>query len=157
TNGTTLGGYRVQLGYLEPNAIIGVGQTTLRFDTTQAQVIEPLSDQTRLGEVLGESPAMRRLFFVLDRAIQSETTILLEGETGTGKTLIAETLHRSGTRAEGPFIVVDCGAVSPSLIESALFGHERGAFTGAIDSKQGMFEAANGGTIFLDEIGELPL
>ena len=157
TNGTTLGGYRVVAAYLEPGAVLGLGQTLLRFDVTHAQVIEPLSGQTRLGEVLGESPAMRRLFFVLDRAIGAETSVLLEGETGTGKTLIAETLHAHGARAGKPFVVVDCGAVSAPLIESALFGHERGSFTGAIDRKRGMFEAANGGTIFIDEIGELPL
>ncbi len=157
TNGTTLGGYRVLSAYVEPNAVIGIGQTMLRFDVTNDRVIEPLAEQSQLGQVLGESQAMRRLFFVLGRAMQTDTTVLLEGETGTGKTLIAETLHGSGPRAAKPFVVVDCGAVSPSLIESELFGHERGSFTGAIDNKQGMFEAANGGTIFLDEIGELPI
>jgi len=157
TNGTSLGGYRVIAAYIEPNAVVGIGQTMLRFDITNEQVVEPLADQSELGQVLGESPAMRRLFFVLGRAMQTDTTILLEGETGTGKTLIAETLHENGTRAGKPFVVVDCGAVSASLIESELFGHEKGSFTGAIDNKQGMFEAANGGTIFLDEIGELPL
>jgi DNA-binding NtrC family response regulator len=100
---------------------------------------------------------MRRMFYVLGRVAQTDTTVLLEGETGTGKTLVAEALHDAGPRANKPFIVVDCGAMSASLIESELFGHERGAFTGALDTKQGMFEAANGGTIFLDEIGELPL
>ncbi len=157
TNGTTLGGYRVSVGFVEPNAAIGVGHTLLRFDVTNHEVIEALSDQTRLGEVIGDSAAMRRLFFMLDRAIAADTVVLLEGETGTGKTLIAETLHSSGPRAARPFVVIDCGAVTPSLIESELFGHERGAFTGAVDAKQGMFEAANGGTVFLDEIGELPL
>jgi len=100
---------------------------------------------------------MRRLFYVLRRAVPTDTTLLLEGETGTGKTLIAEVVHNAGPRSGRPFVVVDCGAMSASLIESELFGHERGAFTGAHDAKQGMFEAAAGGTIFLDEIGELPL
>jgi transcriptional regulator of acetoin/glycerol metabolism len=99
TNGTTLAGYRVLAAYLEPNAVVGVGQTVLRFDVTNGRVIEPLSDRTHLGEVLGESPAMRRLFFVLDRAVGSDTTVLLEGETGTGKTMIAEAVHQSGPRA----------------------------------------------------------
>jgi two-component system, NtrC family, response regulator GlrR len=157
TNGTTLAGYRVLAAYLEPNAVIAVGQTVLRFDVTNDRVIEPLSEATQLGTVLGESPAMRRLFYVLNRAVGTDTTVLLEGETGTGKTLIAEAVHESGPRSKSPFVVVDCGAVSASLIESELFGHERGSFTGAVDSKQGMFEAAQGGTIFLDEIGELPL
>ena len=157
TNGTTLGGHRVLAGYLAPGSVIGLGQTALRFDVTDREVIEPLSEASELGTVLGESAAMRRLFFVLNRAVHTDTTVLLEGETGTGKTMIAEALHDAGPRAQRPFIVVDCGAMSASLIESALFGHERGAFTGALDAKQGMFEAASGGTIFLDEIGELPL
>ncbi len=157
TNGTTLGGHRVLAAYLAPSNLIGVGQTVLRFDVTDREVIEPLSEDCQLGTVLGESPAMRRLFFVLSRVVQTDTTVLLEGETGTGKTMIAEALHDAGPRAPRPFVVVDCGAMSASLIESELFGHERGSFTGAHEAKQGMFEAANGGTIFLDEIGELPL
>jgi two-component system response regulator GlrR len=100
---------------------------------------------------------MRRLFFVLERAIATDVAILLEGETGTGKSMLAEAVHDAGPRAKRPFVVVDCGAISAALIESELFGHERGAFTGAVEAKQGMFEAANGGTILLDEIGELPL
>jgi DNA-binding NtrC family response regulator len=157
TNGTTLGGHRVLAGYLAPASVIGLGQTALRFDVTDREVIEPLSEASELGTVLGESAAMRRLFFVLNRVVHTDTTVLLEGETGTGKTMIAEALHDAGPRARRPFIVVDCGAMSESLIESELFGHERGSFTGALDAKQGMFEAATGGTIFLDEIGELPL
>jgi DNA-binding NtrC family response regulator len=156
TNGTSLGGHRVVTAYLAPASILRVGQTMLCFDATCA-LTEPLSDDRELGAVLGKSPAMRRLFAVLRRAVATDTTLLLEGETGTGKTLIAEAVHDAGPRSGKPFIVVDCGAISASLIESELFGHERGAFTGAHDAKPGMFEAANGGTIFLDEIGELPL
>jgi DNA-binding NtrC family response regulator len=156
-NGTSLGGHRVVTAYLAPSSVLRVGQTVLCFDAADRDLIEPAADGRELGAVFGRSPAMRRLFATLRRAVTTDTTILLEGETGTGKTMIAEALHEAGPRAGMPFIVVDCGAMAASLIESELFGHERGAFTGANEAKQGMFEAANGGTIFLDEIGELPL
>jgi DNA-binding NtrC family response regulator len=94
---------------------------------------------------------------VLPRLAESDSTILLEGETGTGKGLLAEAIHEASPRAAGPFIVLDCGAIPPTLIESELFGHEKGAFTGAAAARTGGFEAARGGTVFLDEIGELPL
>jgi two-component system response regulator GlrR len=157
TNGTELGGYRILAAYLAPGATIRVGQSTLQFELTADDVVEPLADATALGGVIGRSAAMRRLFFVLERAIATDVAILLEGETGTGKSMLAEAVHDAGPRAKRPFVVVDCGAISAALIESELFGHERGAFTGAVEAKQGMFEAANGGTILLDEIGELPL
>jgi DNA-binding NtrC family response regulator len=107
--------------------------------------------------VLGASASMQRIVTLLPRVALSGANILLEGETGTGKSLVAELIHRMGPRAQAPFLVVDCGALAPSLIESELFGHERGAFTGATDRRPGVFEAAEGGTVFLDEIGELPL
>jgi transcriptional regulator with GAF, ATPase, and Fis domain len=157
TNGTTLAGHRVISAYLAPGSTIGVGQTMLRFEVTERAVTEPLAESHHFGDIVGESPAMRRMFFILNRVVHTDTTVLLEGETGTGKTKIAEALHDLGRRADQPFVVVDCGAMTATLIESLLFGHERGAFTGALDAKQGMFEAADGGTIFLDEIGELPL
>jgi transcriptional regulator with PAS, ATPase and Fis domain len=99
---------------------------------------------------------MRELFADLVRIARSEVTLLIEGETGTGKELVAESVHSESQRADGPFVVFDCSAVAPTLIESELFGHERGAFTGAVTSRAGVFEQANGGTIFLDELGELP-
>src|SRR6185295_2732976 len=107
--------------------------------------------------VLGTSPAIQRVVSLLPRLAHAGATILLEGETGTGKSMIAELVHRMGPRASGRFAVVDCGALPPSLIESELFGHERGAFTGASERHVGVLEAAEGGTMFLDEIGELPL
>jgi DNA-binding NtrC family response regulator len=100
---------------------------------------------------------MRRLFAQLVQVAGSKSTVLLEGETGTGKSAAAESVHLQSPRKDGPFVVVDCGAVPPSLLESELFGHERGAFTGAQNRRQGAFEAAQGGTLFLDEIGELPV
>ncbi|SRR6266545_4334629 len=110
----------------------------------------------QFGALLGHSPAMRALFGDLARIAPTDLPLLLEGETGTGKDLAAESVHRASARAEQPYVVFDCGAVAPSLAESELFGHERGAFTGAIISRPGIFEQAHGGTLFLDEIGELP-
>ena len=107
--------------------------------------------------LVGRSAAMRKLFALLRRAATSDSTVLLEGETGTGKELSAQAIHARSRRKEGPFVVIDCGAIPPQLLESELFGFERGAFTGADTARQGAFEAASGGTIFLDEIGELEL
>jgi transcriptional regulator with PAS, ATPase and Fis domain len=98
---------------------------------------------------------MRIAFAAMDRAAQTDSTVLLEGETGTGKELAAQSIHLESARGERPFITVDCGAIPPQLIESELFGHERGAFTGAHSARKGAFQAASGGTLFLDEIGEL--
>jgi DNA-binding NtrC family response regulator len=107
--------------------------------------------------LVGESPAMRRLLAGIERAAASEASVLIEGESGTGKELVARTLHDRSPRARGPFVTVDCGALAPGLLESELFGHSRGAFTGAQGARAGTLESAHGGTAFLDEIGELPL
>jgi DNA-binding NtrC family response regulator len=157
TNGTTLGGFRVQAAFVESGAIIGVGRTAIRFDALDEELSEPLSAEESFGAVLGASAAMRRVFAVLDRVADTGTTILLEGETGTGKGALAEEIHARSGRRDGPFVVVDCGAIPPTLLETELFGHERGAFTDAHDTRQGAFEQAAGGTVFLDEIGELGL
>jgi len=109
------------------------------------------------GGMVGRSDAMRALFDLLRRAAASEATVLIEGETGTGKEASAEAIHREGRRKNGPFVVVDCGAIPSQLLESELFGYEKGAFTGAVTARPGAFEAASGGTILLDEIGELTL
>jgi two-component system, NtrC family, response regulator GlrR len=100
---------------------------------------------------------MRNVFDLLERAARTDVTVLLEGESGTGKEVLAHALHAASPRRDGPFVVVDCGAIPESLVESELFGHERGAFTGALAARAGAFEQANHGTLFLDEIGELPL
>jgi DNA-binding NtrC family response regulator len=156
-NGTTLGGYRVKEAYLKPGSQIGVGESILGFDTVQGPIVEPLGDEEDHGRVLGKSVAMRRVFAALPRIAASDSTILIEGETGTGKGLLAEVVHQKSPRAGGPFVVIDCSAIPQSLIESELFGHVKGAFTGAQTARPGAFEGAAGGTVFLDEIGELPL
>jgi DNA-binding NtrC family response regulator len=109
------------------------------------------------GVLVGKSAAMQQLFVMLERVANSDIDILLRGESGTGKEVVASELVQRSSRAQGPLVVVDCGSISPSLVESELFGHVRGAFTGAERDRQGAFEAADGGTVFLDEIGELPL
>jgi two-component system response regulator GlrR len=157
TNGTVLGGYRVRTALVEPGALIGAGHSVIQVELADGQVEESLSPRRQFGRLLGESPAMRRLFAMLERFAPTDGTILLEGETGTGKELIAESIHEQSPRSRGPFVVVDCGAIPPTLIESELFGHVRGAFTGADRNRTGAFEAARGGTLFLDEIGEMPL
>ena len=154
-NGTRINHVPVVQAYLRSGSLLSLGHTQIRFDFGHAKVKIPLSSDQRFGLMVGRSSAMRAVFAVLQRAAQSDATVLLEGETGTGKEIAAESIHRESARCDGPFLVVDCGAISPDLIESELFGHERGAFTGAVSARRGAFEAASGGTLFLDEIGEL--
>jgi Nif-specific regulatory protein len=113
--------------------------------------------QSGFDEIIGSSPAMRRLFDLIEKVLDTTTTVLIQGETGTGKELIARIIHYNGPLKDKPFVVENCGALPEPLLESELFGHVRGAFTGAVNDKKGLFEIADGGTIFLDEIGELPL
>lgn len=106
--------------------------------------------------LVGRSPLMQKVFAVIDRVAEVKTTVLIIGESGTGKEMVARALHDAGPRRDGPFLAINCGAIPESLIESTLFGHEKGAFTGAEKQQRGYFQAANGGTLLLDEIGELP-
>jgi DNA-binding NtrC family response regulator len=108
-----------------------------------------------LGEVIGESALMRGLLAMIDRVAASDATVLIFGESGTGKELLARTIHRVGPRRDGPFVAFDCSALAPSLIEAELFGHEKGAFTGAARARRGLFREAGGGTILLDEVGDI--
>jgi transcriptional regulator with GAF, ATPase, and Fis domain len=138
--------------------MVGDGGVRLEADSGNSRAETRLErERERFGRMVGLSSAMQMVFDVLGKASGSEATILLEGETGTGKEVSAEAIHRGSPRREKPFLVVDCGAMPPQLLESELFGHERGAFTGAVASRLGVFEAANGGTVFLDEIGELSI
>ena len=157
TNGSRIDGVEVREGYVPRGATLELGHTQVRFDPLDESVELPLADSERFGRLWGRSTAMRRLFALAGRVAASDVTVLIEGETGTGKDALAEAIHLTSTRAAGPLIVVDCGAVPPNLFESELFGHERGAFTGADRARAGVFEEADGGTLFLDEIGELPL
>jgi len=116
-----------------------------------------LGERTRSGGMIGRSPPMRELFTLIERVAPSRTTVLVSGESGVGKELVARAIHERSPRAAGPFVAVNCGAIPEGLIESELFGHEKGAFTGATHAKPGLFEMASGGTLFLDEVGELPL
>jgi DNA-binding NtrC family response regulator len=154
-NGTEVDGTRIVEAHLKSGAVIAIGQTRLRFTIGDDPVRVPVSPHERLGVLVGRSVAMRSTFALLERAAASDATVLLEGETGTGKEATAETIHQLSARKDGPLVVVDCGAVPPALLESELFGHEKGAFTGAQSARAGAFESAHQGTIFLDEIGEL--
>jgi two-component system response regulator GlrR len=156
-NGTTLDRVPVIEAPLRDGAMLQLGRTTLRFDLGLRHVERQLSAQSRFGRLLGNSVAMRAAFAQLEAAVASTSTVLLQGESGTGKDLAAEALHTESTRRDGPFVVVDCGAIPANLLEVELFGHEVGAFTGATVRRIGAFEAASGGTLLLDEIGELAL
>jgi DNA-binding NtrC family response regulator len=156
-NGTQVAGCWVESAYLAPDVPIQIGQTVMQVFVAERDNSTPTDPGTLGPRILGASSATQRLVAMLPQLAKSGATILLEGETGTGKSMIAELIHRMGPRAGGPFVVVDGGALSPSLIESELFGHERGSFTGASERRLGAFESAQGGTVFLDEIGELPL
>jgi len=157
TNGTLIDGVRAHDVYLRPGAKLTLGRAELVFEPQATEAAVPLAAEGRFGPLVGSSPAMRELFHVLGRVAPSETTVLIQGESGTGKEIIAEAIHGASPRRGGPFVVFDCSAVSGSLLESELFGHEKGAFTGAAGAREGCLEAADGGTLFLDEIGELPL
>ncbi len=157
TNGVFLGEHRVESAWIEAGAVLKLGLTSLRFEYGEDDASEPLSADDRFGRAIGRSIAMRRVFEALPRIAASDATVLIQGETGTGKTLLAEAIHQAGPRRRAPFVVIDCGAIPPTLIESELFGHEKGAFTGATSTRVGAIESAAGGTVFFDEIGELPL
>ena len=155
-NGTLVGGMLLGEVTLTSGVDIQVGQSRLRFTILDEHDEYPLSSKTSFGSMLGRSVAMRQVFALLEPAAAAEATLLLEGESGTGKDLAAETIHSLSPRRNEPFVVVDCGTVHSTLAESELFGHKKGAFTGADQDRPGAIESADGGTVFLDEIGEVP-
>lgn len=157
TNGTHINGVRVREAYISPGATIAVGNTHIRFNPFQERISISPAETERFGDIVGKSIKMREIFSVIEKISPTSATVIIEGETGTGKEVIAQTIHKVSSRSQGPFVVFDCGAVPESLIESELFGHEKGSFTGAVMSRKGLFEMADGGTIFLDELGELAL
>jgi two-component system response regulator GlrR len=156
TNGVRSGGMRLfdmlGTGPLE----LSLGETVVSITPLEQTEDRERTIENRFFDLLGGSRKMRELFARLELLANSNLSVLIEGETGTGKDVVAESLHRASPRAKGPFVVFDCSAVAPNLVESELFGHERGAFTGAVTARAGVFEEADGGTLFLDEIGELP-
>ncbi|MDB4941655.1 MAG: Response regulator of zinc sigma-54-dependent two-component system [Labilithrix sp.] len=156
-NGTRLDGVKVLAAEIDKEALVVLGDSTLRVTPLSRGHVSRVVAAKQFGSIVGASGAMQRLFAVLERVAASEIDVLVTGESGTGKELVATELVQRGSRADAPVVVVDCGSISPSLVESELFGHVRGAFTGADRDREGAFEAADGGTLFLDEIGELPL
>jgi two-component system response regulator GlrR len=141
-----------------PNgALLRMGTTEITVSYGAPQAPTELWNEKSFGALLGRTAVMRELFAQMGKMAQTNASILITGETGTGKEVLARALHEASPRAAAPFVVVDCAALPPNLLESELFGHARGAFTGAVTAHEGAFEAADGGTIFLDEVGELPL
>ena len=157
TNGVLLAGHRVPELVLRDGSTFVVGATRLRFELTGAKLEVPLSAGAEFGELYGQSAAMRQVFARLQRVAPIDLTVLLIGETGTGKELAARSLHEMSLRGGHALVVLDCGSIPRELVESTLFGHERGAFTGATATHAGVFEQANRSTLFLDEIGNMDL
>ncbi len=156
TNGTFIGSVRIQSAWLEPGMIIRVGKTEIELQSAD-EVQVPISGQDHFGALYGKSPRMREVFATLERIAPTEMSVLVLGETGTGKELVARAMHDESNRQQGSFVVLDCGALPRELAEAAILGHRKGSFTGAVSDRPGCFEEADGGTLFLDEIGELPL
>ncbi len=157
TNGTFAFGMRVFDLILRSGTVLALGRTKLRIEALDHEPVRAaLHPAGRFGDMVGHSVVMRRMFSRIAQVARSAATVLISGETGTGKEAVAEALVQASQRASGPFVVIDCSALPANLIESELLGHSKGAFTGAHSDYRGAFERADGGTVFLDEIGELP-
>jgi two-component system, NtrC family, response regulator HydG len=158
TNGTFIDGIAVIDGFIRGDEIVRVGATAMRIEAAEggAAAASPLPSAIRFGRVIGASVAMRRIYPLCEKLAKVDVPVLIEGETGTGKELVAEAIYEAGG-STGPFVVFDCTTVSPQLMEAELFGHEKGSFTGATSTRKGIFEEANGGTLLIDEIGDLEL
>jgi two-component system response regulator AtoC len=145
------------LNFEELRMILAKAVEKQRLLSENVYLKKQLRDKYEFSNIIGNSPAMQKVFSRISKVIKTDSTILILGESGTGKELIAKAIHSNGTRRDKPFIAVHCGAIPENLLESELFGHTRGSFTGAVRDKMGKFEAANHGTIFLDEIATLPM
>ncbi len=157
TNGTFVNGVRIEAAHLVAGASLRVGSTTIVAEITDEPLFVELSSRTSFESMIGASVEMRRLYALIEKVAPTDTTVLIEGETGTGKELVARAIHDTSARRDGPFVAIDCGAIPENLMESELFGHTRGSFTGAIADHRGLFVSADKGTLFLDEIGDMPL
>jgi transcriptional regulator with PAS, ATPase and Fis domain len=157
TNGVSVDGVRFREAEVPPGAIVRVGASAFRVEVGDETMTVPISERTEFGELVGGSVEMRRVYAALERIAPTDSTLLVTGETGTGKDVVARSVHAASRRSAGPFVPLDCGAIPEHLVESELFGHVRGAFSGAVSNRKGVFEEATGGTLFLDEIGEMPL
>jgi transcriptional regulator with GAF, ATPase, and Fis domain len=157
TNGTFVGDLRVREVWVKPGMVVRAGQSKITFEPVKGMVEIDLSKDERFHDLVGKSVRMREIFATLEKVAGTELTVLVRGETGTGKELVASAVHHGSRRSNMPFVVQDCSAIPKDLIESTLFGHEKGSFTGATDRHRGCFEQADNGTIFLDEIGELDI
>jgi DNA-binding NtrC family response regulator len=157
TNGTFIDNVSINDANLAPRQVVRVGATSFSIERQMSTPSEEPPFRERFGRLVGQSKEMRRLYPLFDRIAASRIPVIIEGETGTGKEALSESIHEAGPRASGPFVVFDCTAVPGSLMEGELFGHERGAFTGAVAGRRGIFEQADGGTLLIDEIGDLEL
>ncbi len=157
TNGSFVGDLQIKDVVLRAGGTFRVGHSEIKLLPTTEMVEIALSERDRFDRAIGSSTKMREIFAVLEKVAPSDLTVLVTGETGTGKEVIARGIHNGSPRRSRPFVVLDCGAVPKDLVESTLFGHEKGSFTGAVGQHRGLFEQTEGGTIFLDEIGELDL
>ena len=157
TNGTFINKVRIREAFLKPGCTLGVGQSQLKFNAREEEVTIVPSRNDRCAGLIGGNGRMREIYSILEKIAPTATTVVIDGETGTGKEVVAQAIHSLSPRSRNDLVVFDCGAVPPNLIESELFGHEKGSFTGAVMTRQGLFEQADGGTLFLDELGELPI
>ena len=155
TNGTRLGGVRIREACLDDGIVFTLGETRVRFRVLEQPFEIPLANEESFEGLVGRSVAMRELFALCDRIAPTDAPVIIQGETGTGKDLVARAIHQRSLRMTKPLVILDCASIPASLIESELFGHERGAFTGAVATRAGVFERADGGTVFFDELGEL--
>ena len=155
TNGTWIDQFRIKEAWLRPGTVLRAGSAQLRFEPVFKPMEIAPAAVDRFGSLVGRSVRMRQIFTLLERIAQTEATVVIFGETGTGKSAVAQAIHQNSARKDGPFITVDCGAIAENLIESELFGHEKGAFTGAERMRQGALERAQGGTLFIDELVDL--
>jgi len=152
------------LHYLQKPVDVGMLRETIRsageriaLETENRELQSTIDKSFAFPGILGRTRSMQRVFDVLNQIVDTDATVLIRGESGTGKELVAQGLHRAGPRRSGPFIPLNCAALAEGVLESELFGHEKGSFTGATTGRKGRFEAADGGTLFLDEIGDMPL